>query len=103
MIARIFCLQPRPAMKTAASSRAALKAAGKTKEDVCAELIAHGITQTQWAKDHCYPRSLVADLLTGRIVGNAGEAHRCAVDLGIKAEPGPLPRNLKNPLFKDMP
>lgn len=56
----------------------------KTREQVRSDLLAAGITITQWAKDHGFSRELVYAVLSGRVQGRFGEGHEVAVALGLK-------------------
>lgn len=55
-----------------------------TPEQVKAKLRAEGITITQWAEQHGYPRAAVYCVLNGVVKAAYGRAHRIAVDLGLK-------------------
>lgn len=48
---------------------------------------AHGITVAGLARANGLPRSILVDLLRGRLTGNYGSAHRAAIVLGLKPEP----------------
>ena len=55
-----------------------------TPEKVKAKLRAEGITITQWAKEHGYPRDAVYRVLNGVEKAAYGRGHNIAVDLGLK-------------------
>jgi gp16 family phage-associated protein len=59
----------------------------RTPQEVLGEFRARGETVTAWARQHGFQRQSVYGVLTGRIKGFRGEAHRVAVALGIKASP----------------
>lgn len=48
---------------------------------------AHGINLAEMARHHRVPRETLSDLLRGKQKGNRGLAHRCAILLGLKADP----------------
>lgn len=50
--------------------------------------IARGETVAEWAKDHGFDPQLVYAVLAGRLAARRGQAHRIAVALGLKANPG---------------
>ncbi|WP_423395605.1 DNA-binding protein [Burkholderia sp. LMG 21824] len=56
----------------------------KTREEVLAEFDRRGMSIADWAKGHNLPATIVRGLLTGRVRGRRGAAHRAAVLLGIK-------------------
>ena len=58
-----------------------------TPDERRALFVAQGQTVTQWAAAHGYPRNKVYQVLGGQLRARWGEAHRIAVDLGIKAAP----------------
>ncbi len=53
-------------------------------EQVKARFRAKGITVTQWAEDHGYPRNAVYRVLNGFDKCHYGRAHEIAVALGLK-------------------
>ena len=55
-----------------------------TPQQVKANLRAQGITITQWAEEHGYPREAVYRVLNGVQKAAYGRAHDIAVDLGLK-------------------
>lgn len=59
----------------------------RTPQEILGEFRARGETVTAWAQQHGFQRQSVYGVLTGRIKGFRGEAHRVAVALGIKANP----------------
>lgn len=46
-----------------------------------------GVTIGEWADKRGYNRELVYAVLSGRVAGTRGIAHRVAIDLGIKVAP----------------
>lgn len=56
----------------------------KTREQVLADFKAAGISISEWARANNFNRMTVVDLLRGIRKGLRGEAHRCAVALGLK-------------------
>lgn len=50
-------------------------------------LEALGVTIAEWAESRGYSRELAYAVLSGRITGKRGIAHRVAIDLGIKPAP----------------
>jgi gp16 family phage-associated protein len=59
----------------------------QTAQSASAWLRQHGITVSQLARAHDLDRSILVDLLRGRLHGNYGQAHLGAIVLGLKAEP----------------
>lgn len=55
-----------------------------TPEQVKAKLREQGITITEWAERHGYPREAVYRTLNGVEKATFGRSHRIAVDLGLK-------------------
>lgn len=47
----------------------------------------HGVTITAWARSHGFKPSVVAALLAGRTRGQWGEAHKAAIQLGLRSPP----------------
>ena len=58
-----------------------------TPTEVKAKLREQGITITEWAKQHGYPREAVYRTLNGVEKATFGRSHRIAVDLGLKPKP----------------
>ncbi|TAN08819.1 MAG: DNA-binding protein [Rhodanobacteraceae bacterium] len=63
---------------------------------------ARGIVTAEWAKEHGFSPDLVYGVLTGRLRGRRGQAHRIAIALGLKADPradahGELPARNREP------
>lgn len=56
----------------------------KTREQVKAEFKAAGIAVAEWARNNKFSRMTVVEVLRGSRQGLRGEAHRCAVALGLK-------------------
>ena len=56
----------------------------KTREQVVADFKAAGVTVAEWARTNGFHRMTVVEILRGTRKGLYGEAHRCAVALGIK-------------------
>lgn len=56
-----------------------------TAEQIKSRLRRQGITLTQWAKDHGYPRADVYRVLNGQYKAHYGRAHEIAVALGMKS------------------
>lgn len=61
-----------------------MKATSRTPADARQDLLRKGIPIIQWAKEHKVPRSVAYGVLSGRLVGTFGHAHRAAVLLGLK-------------------
>lgn len=59
----------------------------KTPEQVKADLVAQGLTLSQWARSRNYTPREVCMVLNGQVKGRYGKAHEIAVALGIKASP----------------
>lgn len=57
----------------------------KTHQQVAADFQAAGINVSEWARVNGFHRMTVVQLLNGKLQGNWGETHRCAVALGLKA------------------
>lgn len=64
-----------------------------TTDEIKARFVAEGVSIAQWARVRGFNTLTVYRVLDGRVKGVRGEAHRIAVELGLKAEP-------KNPTFK---
>lgn len=56
----------------------------KTPEQVLAEFARRGESISNWARERRLPASIVFDVLSGRVKGIRGNAHRAAVLLGLK-------------------
>lgn len=56
----------------------------KTPEQVRAEFARRGESISSWASTQQLPTSIVFDVLSGRVKGLRGNAHRAAVLLGLK-------------------
>lgn len=61
----------------------------KTPAQVKADFEARGITIVEWAKNNDFPPQLVYQLLNGLAKGRRGQAHDCAIALGLKPAPQP--------------
>lgn len=61
-----------------------------TSDQVKTRLRRQGITITQWAADHGYPRGAVYRVLNGIDKAHFGRAHEIAVKLGMKQVPEQL-------------
>lgn len=61
----------------------------RTPAQARAWLKAHGVQQTELAKSLGVPRTVIVDLLRGRIRGDRGAAHTAAIALGLKPAPDP--------------
>lgn len=61
-----------------------------TSDQVKSRLRRQGVTITQWAADHGYPRSAVYRVLNGIDKAHFGRAHEIAVKLGMKPAPEQL-------------
>ena len=59
----------------------------QTAETAHAWVRAHGINVADLARVHQIPRSILVDVLRGRLRGYRGKAHRAAIVLGLKADP----------------
>lgn len=56
----------------------------KSREQVAADFKAAGVTVAEWARTNGFHRMTVVEVLRGTRKGLYGEAHRCAVALGLK-------------------
>lgn len=58
----------------------------KTTDQVRREFAEAGVSISAWARANGFDRSMVSALLrpTSRLRGHHGEAHRCAIALGLK-------------------
>ena len=56
----------------------------KTPEQVRSEFVRRGESISSWARARDLPSGLVFDVLSGRVKGLRGKAHRAAVLLGLK-------------------
>lgn len=56
----------------------------RTTEEAKAWLVYHGITVSQWARDHGFSQALVREVLAGRKKGLRGQAHNIAIALELK-------------------
>ena len=56
----------------------------KTREQIQASFQEAGITVAEWARTNGFHRMTVVEILRGTRKGLYGEAHRCAVALGLK-------------------
>lgn len=56
----------------------------KTHDQAREELRRKGIPVTKWAAEHGIEKSIAYAVITGRLKGTYGEAHRAAVLLGLK-------------------
>lgn len=59
----------------------------KTAQQVRSELVAHGKTVPDWAKEHGFPVRSVRAVIYGHNKGLRGQSHQIAVALGMKARP----------------
>ena len=59
----------------------------QTPESAKAWFKSHGISQAEWVRDLKLERSIVVDLLRGRLKGVRGQAHHAAIALGLKPSP----------------
>lgn len=57
-----------------------------TPEEVKARFRERGITFTDWANEHGFPRRAVYLVLNGRSAARYGQGHAIAVALGLKPE-----------------
>lgn len=55
-----------------------------TVEQVRALFLGHGVAISEWARAHGFEPNLVYGVLSGRLRGRRGKAHRIAVCLGLK-------------------
>jgi len=62
-----------------------------TLEEVREGFVSRGETMTAWAAAHGFRRDLVYSMVSGRLRGRWGTAHRLAIALGLKLEPKPEP------------
>jgi gp16 family phage-associated protein len=58
--------------------------AQRTPEKVKEEFSAAGISIREWASAHGFSYEVAKSVLSGRIAGKRGEAHRIALALGLK-------------------
>lgn len=56
----------------------------KTLPEIRQEFDENGVNISEWARTHGFEYHIVADVINGRSKGKRGEAHRCAVLLGLK-------------------
>lgn len=56
----------------------------KTAYEIRSKFLRLGLTVTEWAKLHGVSRQTVTAVLSGRLKGRRGGAHRVAVLLGLK-------------------
>lgn len=56
----------------------------RTTEEAKAWLVYHGITVSQWAREHGFSQALVREVLAGRKKGLRGQSHNIAVALHLK-------------------
>lgn len=56
----------------------------KTPTEARAALRRRGIPISRWARDNGVPRAVAYGVLSGKLVGTYGHAHRAAVILGLK-------------------
>ena len=82
---RELCAALRIARRSDRPSALAMSQKVLTPDERRALFVAQGQTVTQWAAAHGYPRNKVYQVLGGHLRAKWGEAHRIAVDLGIKA------------------
>jgi gp16 family phage-associated protein len=61
----------------------------RTPEQAKAWLKMMGVRQIDLADELKVPRTVIVDLLRGKIKGDRGAAHKAAVALGLKPEPNP--------------
>ena len=81
---RELCAALRIARRSDRPSALAMSQKVLTPDERRALFVAQGQTVTQWAAAHGYPRNKVYQVLGGQLRAKWGEAHRIAVDLGIK-------------------
>ncbi len=56
----------------------------RTREEARAELKKKGVSVTAWALAHGFTTQMVWEVLSGRKKGLRGEAHKIAVQMGLK-------------------
>lgn len=56
----------------------------RTLEEANAWFGHHGISISQWSRDHGFSHPLVREVLAGRKKGLRGQAHNIAIALGLK-------------------
>jgi gp16 family phage-associated protein len=59
----------------------------KTPSEAKQWFVDRGISITDWAREHGFPRSVVYAALAGRTKGYRGEAHEVALALRLKSQP----------------
>jgi gp16 family phage-associated protein len=59
----------------------------KKASQVKAQFMAEGVSIAQWARVRGFNVVMVYRVIAGTVKGRRGEAHRIAVELGLKAEP----------------
>lgn len=59
----------------------------RSLEEAKAWLDRHGVSASEWARNHGFPPAVVLALLSGRTRGRRGAAHHAAIALGLKAAP----------------
>jgi gp16 family phage-associated protein len=62
----------------------------ETREAVKAQFEAEGMSIAEWARIRGFNVIAVYRVLSGKVQGTPGEAHRIAVALGLKEEPAEL-------------
>lgn len=56
----------------------------RTREEVLSDFHRKGISVASWAKEHGFNRGTVLGVLSGRLSGRIGVAHKISVMLGLK-------------------
>lgn len=61
-----------------------MKHVTRTPQQIRADFIKRGITITEWAREHGYPRNKVYQVLGGQCKAKWGQGHEIAAALGLK-------------------
>ena len=56
----------------------------RTPQEIRAEWLRKGLTQSEWARKHGFPGSVVSMVLNGKNTCKKGAGHKIAVLLGLK-------------------
>lgn len=70
----------------------------RTRAEVLEMFENEGLTISDWARVNGFAANVVYTLLSGRTLGRRGKAHKAAVALGLKPQPGMSGGLLNGPL-----
>jgi gp16 family phage-associated protein len=70
----------------------------RSPEDVRQWLDRHGVSVTEWSRQHGFQAEVVFSLLSGRTRGRRGAAHKAAIALGLREMPASNERHPLHPL-----